>query len=158
MRQVKPTTDLGARLRVDLTAMERNHNQFPDMFESNSCPPREYKISVDTTVLPVVYLTQQDPMALRVKFKTEQDSPIDQDIITSVTKPTTCVNSFVCTMKANGFIRLCLNFRDMNKTVLRPHFMTPTFEDVISRLDGEKWFTIVDVNYWQLKLTINLRN
>lgn len=100
----------------------------------DSCSPRVYKISVDTTVLPVVHPPRQDPMALRDKFKTEWDSPRDQDIITPVTKPTTCANSFVCTMKANGFIRLCLNF------------MTPTFEDVISRLHGEKWFTIVDVN------------
>lgn len=60
----------------------------------------------------------------------------------------------ICATKANESIKLCLNPRDLNKVILCPHFMTITFEDIISRLHGTKWFTIVDgkSGYWQMKL------
>ena len=36
----------------------------------------------------------------------------------------------------------------------RPHYVTPTFEDVTAKLHGTRWFTIVDIKsgYWHLNL------
>ena len=64
------------------------------------------------------------------------------------------MNSFVCVTKSNGKIRLCLDPRDLNRAVKRPHYVTPTLEDVLSRLHGAKYFSILDARsgYWNLKL------
>ena len=49
-------------------------------------------------------------------------------------KPTDWVNSLVCATKRDGTIRLCLDPKDLNRAIKRPHHCTPTLEEVLSRL------------------------
>lgn len=116
----------------NLRTWERVLTEFPNVFDA------EYTINTDTKILPVVHLTQRVPVSLRVKFKAELDSLMKQSIISLVTKPILWVNSFVCVSKANGSVRLCRNLKVSNKTIQRPHFVTPTFEDVVSQLHEAK--------------------
>ena len=55
--------------------------------------------------------------------------------------------------KNNGSVRLYLDLKDLNKAVLQPHFVTPIFEEISSRLHGAKGFSIVDVKsgFWNMK-------
>ena len=82
------------------------------------------------------------------------DRLVEQEIISPVTYPTDWVNSFVCVTKSNGKIRLCLDPKDLNAAVKRPHYVTRTLEDVISRLNGSQYFSILDARsgYWNIKL------
>ena len=56
--------------------------------------------------------------------------------------------------KPNGKIRLCLDPKDLNNAIKRPHYYTPTFDDILPKLNGAKYFSILDARsgYWNLKL------
>ncbi|KAK3730998.1 hypothetical protein QZH41_006643 [Actinostola sp. cb2023] len=114
----------------------------------------EYHIVLDETVPPVVHPPRRIPEALRKPFKAELDSLCAQEILKKVDKPTDWVNSFVCVTKPNGSIRLCLDPKDLNKATKRPHHYTPTLEDILAKLNGAKYFSIVDARsgYWNIKL------
>ena len=109
---------------------------------------------MDPTVPPVVHPPRRIPKALKERFKAELDFLVTQDMISPVKEPTPWVNSIVCVTKANGSVRLCLDPRDLNKAIRKPHYVTPTFEDVPAKLNGARWFTIVDIKsgYWHLNL------
>ena len=113
--------------------------------DDDGCLLGEYTIHVDPTIPPVVHLPQWILIALKEKLKAELDSLVTKGIISPVTEPTPWVNSIVCVTKANGSVRLWLDPRDLNKAIRRPHYVTPTFEDVTAKLRGARWFTIVDI-------------
>ena len=54
------------------------------------------------------------------------------------------LNSFVCVKKANGKIRLCLDPTHLNKWIIRPRHSARLVDDILHRLNGAKWFTVVD--------------
>ncbi|XP_062558085.1 uncharacterized protein LOC134222960 [Armigeres subalbatus] len=51
----------------------------------------------------------------------------------------------VLTRKKSGEYRLCVNFKPLNKLVERNHFPLPIIEDQISKLQGRKYFTSLDM-------------
>ena len=50
------------------------------------------------------------------------------------TEPTEWVSQMVATRKKNGDVRICLDPRDLNKALKRPHHPMRTADDVASRL------------------------
>ena len=128
--------------------------QYSDVFHGIGCFQGTYHISVDPKVQPVVHPSRRIPLALREKLKEELNSLVNQEIFTPVTYPTDWINSCVCVTKSNGKLRLCLHPCDLNKAVRRPHYTTPTFDDILAKLNGAKWFSILDARsgYWNLKL------
>lgn len=78
-----------------------------------------------------------------------------QKIIAKVTEPTEWVSSLVVVQKPNsGKLRICLDPRDLNRAILRPHYPSRTIEDILPELSGAKYFTKMDAKsgYWNLKL------
>ena len=69
-------------------------------------------------------------------------------------EPTDWVNSLVCATKSNGSLRLCLNPKDLNKAIKRPHHCIPTLDEVLPKLNGAKYFSIVDAGsgFWNIQL------
>ena len=65
------------------------------------------------------------------------------------------VNSLVCIAKSTGKLRLCLDPNNLNCAIKRPHYFTPTLEDILPKLNGAKCFSILDARsgYWNIKLT-----
>lgn len=56
--------------------------------------------------------------------------------------------------KKDGTLRLCLDPRALNKAIRRSHFQFPTFDDIISKINGAKYFAKLDAyaGYWMLPL------
>ena len=59
-------------------------------------------------------------------------------------EPIEWLNSFVCVKKSNGKIRLCLDPTHLNKWIIRPHHSAKLVDDILHRLNGAKYFTVVD--------------
>ena len=116
----------------------------------------ECKITLDPNVTPVVHPPRRVPVALRDALKHELDSLVKKEILSPVTYPTDWVNSCVCVTKPNGKISLCLDPKDLNSAIKRPHYVTPMLEDVLTRLNGAKYFSILDAHsgYWNIKLDV----
>ena len=60
----------------------------------------------------------------------------------------------VVVLKKNGDLRICLDLKDLNKSIQCEHYPLPTIEDVATRLYGAKLFTILDVRngFWHVVL------
>lgn len=77
-------------------------------------------------------------------------------IITKVNEPTEWVNGLVVAEKpCTGKLRVCLDPRDLNKAIKRPHYPFPTLDDVTPQLAGAQHFSVMDARsgYWNIKLT-----
>ena len=138
----------------DQQARKQILNTFSDVFEGIGCFEGDYHITVDPSVPPVIHPPRRIPVALRDSLKGELDSLVEKGILSPVTQPTDWVNSFVCITKPNGKIRLCLDPKDLNRAIKRPHYYTPTLEDVLPKLSGARWFSILDARsgYWNISL------
>ena len=68
--------------------------------------------------------------------------------------PTDWVNGLIIVEKKDGFLRLCLDPRDLNKAIKREHYEIPTCDDVTTRLHGNTVFTIIDmkVRFHQIQI------
>jgi len=94
------------------------------------------------------------PAALRDQLKDTLDDLVKQQIIASVTGPTAWINSVVVVPKKNGTLRICLDPKDLNCHIQREHYQLPTIEDIATRLDKAKLFTVLDVRsgFWHVQL------
>ena len=74
--------------------------------------------------------------------------------MSKVSEPTDWVNSLVCVTKPDGPLRLYLDPKDLNKAIKRPHHCVPTIDKILPKLNGAKYFSIVDARsgYWNIKL------
>jgi len=91
----------------------------------------------------------------RFEGANELDKLEKQSIVGKVDKPTDWVNSTVCTAKPRDGIRLCLDPKDPNKAIKRPHHVTRTLgDDILPKQNGAKYFSILDARsgYWDIEL------
>ena len=51
---------------------------------------------------------------------------------------------FMCVRKANGKIRLCLDPTHLNKWIIRPRHSSKLMDDILHKLNGAKYFSVVD--------------
>ena len=135
-------------------AKESLVKQHGDCFEGIGCFQGEFHITLDPSIPPVVHPPRRVPEALRRPLKKELESLVKQGIIKKVEQPTDWVNLLVCVTKSSGALRLCLDPKDLNRAIKRPHHYTPSLDDVLSKLNGAKCFSILDARsgYWNIKL------
>lgn len=52
-------------------------------------------------------------------------------------------------------MRICLDLQHLKKQMFLEYFHLPTFEEIISRVPGEKIFSIIDADkaFWQIRLS-----
>ena len=109
---------------------------------------------MDPKATPVVHPPRKVPAPMRDTIKDELERLPKEHIIAAVTEPTEWVSSIAAVKKKNGSLRICLDPRDLNKVILRSHYPMPTLEDVATRLDKARVFTVLDAKtgFWQINL------
>ena len=105
-------------------------------------------------VNPVIHPPRKVPLALKEKLKLELEKMTKEGIIAPVEEATDWVSSLVLVDKPNK-LRICMDSRDLNNAIKRPHHPLPVIEDVISDLGNAKIFTVLDVKngFWHVELT-----
>ena len=75
-------------------------------------------------------------------------------IIVEVNRPTDWVNSLVVREKPNGSLKVCLEPKDLNKTIKREHYPVPTVDLVTPKLHGSTLFSRLNAEnaYWHVEL------
>ena len=130
--------------------------RYPDCFDGVGKFQGQYHITVDPSVPPVVHAQRRVPLSLRDDIKDELDDMESRGIITKLKEgePTAWVNSLVYRRKPNGKLRICLDPKDLNKAISREHHVIPTLEEILPKLSGAKYFSIVDAKcgYWNVEL------
>ena len=113
-----------------------------------------YSIRLNKSVPPVQHAPRQISVALRQPLRKELNKLVAQGIWAPVTEPTPWISSLVVVPKKDGSLRLCLDPKDLNKAIERENYPLPTIEEVATRMNGAKVFSILDVKqgFWHIGL------
>lgn len=114
----------------------------------------EYDIKLKENVQPVVHPPRKIPLVLKEKVKRTLDKMSQQGIICPVEEGTDWVSSLVVVSKPDK-LRICIDPKDLNRAIMRPHYPIPTVEEMIPDLAGAKVFSVFDAKdgFWQIKLS-----
>ncbi|GFS71009.1 uncharacterized protein K02A2.6 [Nephila pilipes] len=129
--------------------------QYKDVFTGiGEFPSEPYHMTLKDNSVPVIHPPRHVPQALQPKLKSTLNNLEKERIVSKVNKPTDCVQSLVIVEKPNGNLRLCLDARDLNKVIKREHYQIPCTDDIISRLERKKIFSVVDLkdDFWHASL------
>uniref|UniRef100_A0A1A8L2U7 Gypsy retrotransposon integrase-like protein 1 n=1 Tax=Nothobranchius pienaari TaxID=704102 RepID=A0A1A8L2U7_9TELE len=129
--------------------------EFADVFKGIGKFPGECDLHIDPDATPVVCPPRRIPFTLRERLKQELDDMEKNGIIIKVKEPTEWVNGLVVAEKRNGNLRVCLDPRELNKAIKRPHYPLPTLDDITPKLAGAQYFRVMDARsgYWAIQLT-----
>ena len=121
-------------------------SEFPELFKGIGCMDGEISIKLKEGAIPHVELVRRVPHAMQDPLKAELDKLCKEKILhkVDISEPTEWLYSFVCVKKPNGKIRLCLDPTHLNKWIIRPHHSAKLVDDILHRLNGAKFFTVVD--------------
>lgn len=171
-RDVQPLLGLPDCLRLGLITLNKEVHQvainekkefskqifseYSDLFEDKlGNLPVTYSMKIDPEVQPVVKPARKIPIPMQDKVKAELARMVNLGVITPVTEPTEWVSSMVATHKKNSDdIRLCIDPRDLNKALKRPHHPMRTIEEVAAQMPNSTVFSVLDAkcSFWQITL------
>ncbi len=145
---------------VHLVSMESGTEQilkdYKDLFTDELGElPVTYSMTVDPSVQPIVRPAHRIPLAMQDRIKAELDHMQSLSVITPVSEPTDWVSSMVVTHKKDRQeIRLCINPKDLNTALKRPHHPMRNVEEVASQMSGATVFSVLDAknSFWQIRL------
>ena len=134
--------------------------QYPGCFDGIGKFQSQYHITGDPSIPPVVHAQRRVPLSLREDIKRKLDDMESKGIITKLKEgePTARVNSLVYRRKPNGQLRICLDPKDLNKAIRREHHVIPTLEEILPKLAGAKFFSIVDAKCGSWNVNLDLES
>ncbi len=129
--------------------------EFLQLFKGLGKLKTEYHITMRDDAVPVcLYNPRKVPHPMLPKVKAEIESMLRQNVISPVTVPTEWCSGMVCVPKANGNVRICVDFTQLNKGVKREVHPMPSVDESLSKLGQGKVFSKLDANsgFWQVPL------
>lgn len=117
--------------------------------------PVKYSMKINPDITPVVRPARRIPVAMLDKVEAELKNMTKMGVITPVSEPTQWVSSMVATHKKNtDKICICIDPRDLNEALMRPHHPMRTVEEVASKMSNASVFSVLDAksSFWQIKL------
>ena len=94
------------------------------------------------------------PFPLMSKVKEELSRLQKAGVIEVISEPTDWCAPIVPVLKKNGTVRICNDYKQLNKAVKRERYVLPTLEDILHKLSGAKVFSRLDATsgFFQLPL------
>ena len=103
---------------------------FPNSFDCIRDMQGKYNIKTDPTVPPVQHRRPKVPIEHKEEIEKELAEMVQQGIIIKQTEPTPWVSSLMYPKKANGKLRICLDPKDLNKTIICENHKAPTLKEI----------------------------
>ena len=132
-------------------------SDFPDVFpkELSGLPPqREIEVAID--VVPgatLAYITpyRMAPMELK-ELKLQLQELLEKQFIRPSVSPWGAPVLFV--KKKDGTLRLCIDYRQLNKLTIKNKYTLPRIDDLFDQLKGSSIFSKIDLRsgYHQLRI------
>ncbi|BES87348.1 Hypothetical protein NTJ_00154 [Nesidiocoris tenuis] len=114
-----------------------------------------YTIKLKQDTIPyAITAPRRIPLALIEAVKNELARMEANNIITKVTTGTEWCAPIVVVGKKDGSIRLCVDYTELNKFVVRERLVLPSTEDSLAKIKNAKVFTKLDarMSFWQVPL------
>ena len=145
---------------LDIMALKR---AFPYSFDSIGNMSGTYTIRKDLSVLPVQHAQQKVPIEYWEQMKKMLDETFKKGVIMPVSHPTEWVPSLTYPHKSDGSLCICLDPKDLNKSIMQEHYKAPTLDEIshclsratcFSKLDAKNGFWSIHLNEKFLYLTM----
>ena len=117
------------------------------------------EIRVDPVARPVATHPRRHAISIRTDIEKELKRLRDRDVIESVQEATPWVSPLVPVRKSDGSLRLCVDYRQLNKWIIRERHMMPTLDEITAMLSGSTVFSVLDAEsgFHQLPLSPDSR-
>ena len=135
--------------------------KFPKVFQGLGTLPGDYHIQLKPDVQPFTLFTACHlPLPLSPKVAEKLGEMEKAGIISKVTEPTPCCAGMVVAPKKCGNIRICVDLKPLNLSVLREVHPLPKMDETLAQLSGAKVFSKLDANsgFWQIPLLQSSRH
>ena len=137
------------------TFRESTIEKYPKVFEGLGNLGEPYVIKLRNDAKPLALYTPRNvPLPLRHKVKDELDRMESLGVITKVEAPTQWCAGIVAVPKTSGAVRICVDLKQLNKSVLREVYPLPSVDETLAQITGAKVFSKFDANsgFWQVPL------
>ena len=149
---------LGILTRIEAISVPIKE-QFPSLFTGlGTFHGSSYEIQLKPDSKPFALFTPRNvPLPLRDKVKDELDRMEALDVIAPVEEPTPWCAGMVVVPKKSNQVRICVDFRALNESVLREVHPLPKVDETLAQMAGATVFSKLDANcgFWQIPLSEN---
>ena len=130
--------------------------KFPSLFSGLGCFKERYEIKLKDGAVPHCLFTPRHvPIPLRQEVLQELQRMEKSGVISRVDQPTHwCSGMVVVPKKKQGTLRICVDLKPLNESVLREILPLPKVEDLLAQMSDAKVFSKLDANagFWQIPL------
>lgn len=150
-----------AQVEMIQDAASSIRKKFPQLFQGLGTIAGEYEIRLKSDALPYALSTARKvPIPLREKVREELERMEKMGVISKVDSPTDWCAGMVVVPKKNGSIRICVDLKPLNKSVLRENHPLPCVDETLAQLSGASIFSKLDANsgFWQIPLSSSSRH
>ena len=130
-------------------------DKFEDVFRGLGTLGEEYVIKQKPDATPHALFTPRNvPIPLREKVQDELRRMESLGVISQVDDPTPWCAAMVVVPKRSGAVRICVDLKPLNESVLRETHPIPKVDDTLAQLAGAAIFSKLDANsgFWQIPL------
>ena len=149
-------TALNLAVRLDNTYTSLVEDSFPAVFKGLGNLGEPYTIKLKDNAVPYALCTPRTiPLPLLDKVEQELTKMESQGVISQVNQPTSWCTGMVAVPKKSGAIRICVDLKRLNQSIMREVDPLPKVDNTLAKLSGAKIFSKVDANsgFWQIPLS-----
>jgi hypothetical protein len=101
---------------------------------------------------PVSMRSRRTPEALKSKAWEQLRTMLAKNVIRISSSPYAA--GLIMALKKDGTLRLCIDYRLLNKITIKDKFRLPRIDDTIDALYGARYFSTLDLlsGYWQIEI------
>ena len=113
-----------------------------------------HKIKLRKDAVPVTQKLRRIPLSLREKVSQELKNLVKDDIIEPILE-SEWTSNIVTIQKPNGSLRMCLDLRDVNKSIITNQYPLPHMEEVFLNLKGCSIYSVIDLKHAFLQVPLH---
>ncbi|KAL6726387.1 hypothetical protein Aduo_008362 [Ancylostoma duodenale] len=138
-------------------ALEVTLQEFADVFAVSDKELTQTDLvvhDIDTgEAAPIKQKTRPVPMGARKEFKEIIKDLVERGVVEK--SQSEWASPVVLVRKKDGSLRLCIDYRALNKVIKLDSYPLPTIDTVLQSLGGKRVFSSLDLasGYWQIKLS-----
>ena len=138
-------------LSLDQTSITQENTEtiirsFADRFKGTGrLKDFQLDLQIDKSVAPVAQPLRQIPFKMKKQVEDKIDELERNDIIEKTTGPTPWVSNIVPVLKPNNKVRLAVDMRQANKSILRERFPMPNIDNTLQQMNGASIFSCLDL-------------
>ena len=149
-------TALHLAARIEETHTETDITMhFPKVFKGLGNLGEEFVIKLKPDAKPYALFTPRHvALPLRPQVEQELTRMESMGVISKVDEPTSWCAGMVVVPKKSGSVRICVDLKPLNESVLREVHPLPKVDETLAQLTGAKVFSKLDANsgFWQIPL------